>query len=668
MVKLSVIIVNYNVKYFLEQALLSVRKAAEGLAAEVIVVDNNSVDGSVELIGQKFPEVILIANTQNTGFSAANNQGIGIAKGEYVLLLNPDTVVEEDTFRKTIGFMDEHPDAGALGVKMYDGKGVFLPESKRGLPTPATAFYKMSGLSALFPHSKTFNHYYLGHLNNNEVHEIEVLSGAFMLLRKKVLDEIGLLDETFFMYGEDIDLSYRIIKAGYKNYYYPHTRIIHYKGESTKKGSLNYVRMFYNAMIIFARKHFTAEKARVYVTGIQTAIYLRALLAVLERFVVQALLPLSDAAIIYGGMYLIKDFWQHNVKAAEGTTYAPEYMLINVPLYIAIWLFTVFLSGGYDAPLRLSRIVRGLVAGTVLISAVYGFLPETMRFSRGMILMGTAWAVFALSGWRMLLHFLKFKNLNLEAPAAAKRAVIVGSLPECVRVRALLYDAGVNIDITGYVLPEAAHTAANATAAHATSAHVLGYTAQLHEIATIYKVNEIIFCAKDLPSQQILQFMIDIGQLPDYKIVPPESLSIIGSNSKNTAGDLYTIDINLNLNQPRYRRNKRLLDLCLCLLLLLAAPLALLLIPHRKQLLLNWLQVLLNQKTWVGYVPEPAAAAAANTLPKLQPAVLYPTDELPHKPYDAPTLQRLNLLYAKNYHPYADLDIVWQGWKWLGRG
>ncbi|OWY19390.1 glycosyl transferase family 2 [Sphingobacteriales bacterium UPWRP_1] len=663
MVKLSVIIVNYNVKYFVEQALLSVRKASEGLPVEVIVVDNNSVDGSAELIGQKFPEVLLLANTRNVGFSAANNQGIQMATGEYILLLNPDTVVEEDTFRKTIGFMDEHPEAGALGVKMYDGKGVFLPESKRGLPTPATAFYKMTGLSALFPHSKTFNHYYLGHLSNDEIHEIEVLSGAFMLLRKKVLDEIGLLDETFFMYGEDIDLSYRIIKAGYKNYYYPHTRIIHYKGESTKKGSLNYVRMFYNAMIIFARKHFTTEKARVYVAGIQAAIYVRAILAILERFVLQALLPLSDAAIIYGGMYLIKDFWQHNVKADQGTTYAPEYMLINVPLYIAIWLLTVFLSGGYDAPLRLSRMVRGLVAGTVLISAVYGFLPETMRFSRGMILLGMAWAVFALSGWRLLLHFLQYKNLNLDA-AAAKRAVIVGSLPECTRVRAMLYDAGVNIDITGYVLPEAPTEPQTAAAVH-----VLGYTPQLQEIVAIYKVNEIIFCAKDLPSQQILQFMIDIGQLPDYKIVPPESLSIIGSNSKNTAGDLYTIDITLNLNQPRYRRNKRLLDLCLCFCLLPAAPLALLLIPNRRQLLANWFGVLRGAKTWVGYVPEPdaaTAAAAQTTLPKLQPGVLSPLDELPPKPYDAQTRQRLNLLYAKNYHPYADLDIVWQGWQRLG--
>ena len=219
--KISVIIVNYNVEYFLEQCLYSVRRALKRIEGEVFVVDNNSSDGSNRMVKSKFPEVKLIENKDNRGFSKANNQGIRMAKGEYVLLLNPDTVVEDDTFSSIIQFMDEHPDAGALGVKMVDGSGNFLPESKRGLPTPGTAFYKMFGFSALFPKSKRFSKYHLGYLDENEIHEVEILAGAFMLLRKTVLDDIGLLDETFFMYGEDIDLSYRVIKAGYKNYYYP---------------------------------------------------------------------------------------------------------------------------------------------------------------------------------------------------------------------------------------------------------------------------------------------------------------------------------------------------------------------------------------------------------------------------------------------------------------
>ncbi len=219
--KLSVIIVNYNVKHFLEQCLHSVYKATKDIETEIFVVDNNSVDGSAQFVRDKFSDLKIIENKQNVGFAKANNQAIQQAKGEYILLLNPDTVVEENTFSKVVDFMDQHPDAGGLGVKMIDGKGNFLPESKRGLPTPWVAFCKMFGLSQLFPKSKKFGQYHLSYLNENEIHEVDVLAGAFMLLRKKTLEKTGLLDETFFMYGEDIDLSYRITQAGYKNYYFP---------------------------------------------------------------------------------------------------------------------------------------------------------------------------------------------------------------------------------------------------------------------------------------------------------------------------------------------------------------------------------------------------------------------------------------------------------------
>ncbi|MGD2036109.1 MAG: glycosyltransferase family 2 protein, partial [Bacteroidales bacterium] len=256
---LSVIIVNYNVKYFLEQCLHSVFKAMEGMKGEVIVVDNNSVDGSCQMIREKFKKVQLIENKKNLGFSRANNQGLAISGGRYVLILNPDTIVQEDTFSKCVSFMDKHPDAGGLGVKMIDGRGNFLPESKRSLPTPLVSFFKIFGLSALFPKSRLFGRYHLGFLDNNEVNKVEILPGAFMMIRKAVLQKTGFLDESFFMYGEDIDLSYRILLAGYNNYYFPETTIIHYKGESTKKGSINYVVVFYRAMIIFAKKHFSVK-------------------------------------------------------------------------------------------------------------------------------------------------------------------------------------------------------------------------------------------------------------------------------------------------------------------------------------------------------------------------------------------------------------------------
>lgn len=642
------------------------RKAAKDLPVEVIVVDNNSVDGSVELVRRKFPEVQLIANQENTGFSVANNQGIRQSRGEYVLLLNPDTVVEEDTFRQIIDFMDAHPKGGALGVKMYDGKGNFLPESKRGLPSPLVAFYKMSGLGALFPQSKHFNYYYLGHLAENEVQEIEVLSGAFMLLRRSVLDKIGLLDETFFMYGEDIDLSYRVILEGYKNYYFPHTRIIHYKGESTKKGSLNYWRMFYNAMIIFARKHYSGRKANLYIIGIYLAIYFKAALSIFSGFVQRIAMPLLDASFLYTGMWLIKDFFEKNLKAAEHLTYPMEYMLVNVPLYIVIWLSTVFLSGGYDKPLRISKSVRGILLGTIIISAVYGFLPESYRFSRGMIVVGAVWAIFSLVGIRILRHFLQHRNLKFEG-SHKKRAVIVGNETECKRVQSLLFQAGVPLDIIGYVQANSEEIASSEAHVSGTNLSFLGNLHQLREVVEIYRLEELIFCAKDLASQQIIQFMIDIGQSLDYKIVPQESLTIIGSNSKNTAGDLYTIDINLNLQKPHFLRNKRVVDLCLSIIFLVFSPILFFWVNDGIGLLKNCLKVLIGQLSWVGYADMPNSPAQ-HQLPPIRKGILSPLDSLsPSLSYDTSTIYRLNLLYARDYHTNTDLDIIWKGLQKLGR-
>jgi GT2 family glycosyltransferase len=292
---LSVIIVSYNVRFFLEQCLITVHRSLEGIDGEVIVVDNNSEDDSLRMLAEKFPEIKVLKNSKNRGFSAANNQAIKIASGKYLLLLNPDTLVGEDTFRKCIGFMDDHPDAGAAGVMMINGHGDFLPESKRSIPTPLTAFFKITRICYLFPRSGYFNRYYAGNIGAYETASVEVLSGAFMFIRKEALTRTGLLDEDFFMYGEDIDLSYRLTKAGFSNYYFPGTRIIHFKGESTDKFRINTVLNFYNAMLIFVRKHFSIGSRKWYIRMVQLAIFFRAGLSLLKRTPGKIIPPLEKA-------------------------------------------------------------------------------------------------------------------------------------------------------------------------------------------------------------------------------------------------------------------------------------------------------------------------------------------------------------------------------------
>jgi GT2 family glycosyltransferase len=662
-VKLSVVIVNYNVCYFLEQALLSVRRAVEklGQPVEVFVVDNNSADGSVAMVRARFPEVILIANRDNPGFSKGNNQALRRATGQYQLLLNPDTVVEEDTFRACCAFMDAHPDCGGLGVKMLDGQGKFLPESKRALPTPDVAFYKMFGLASVFPKSRTFGRYHLGFLDQDQTHEIEVLSGAFMMLRKEALDKIGLLDEDYFMYGEDIDLSYRLTRGGWKNYYFPGTRIIHYKGESTKRTSVNYVFVFYRAMVIFAQKHFAPGRAGLFSLLINAAIWLRAGAAILERLVVRLAPLLLDAGLIWGGMYFLKDYWEDNHKFVPGH-YPPEYMEVAVPVYIVVWLVSVFLSGGYDPPVRTSRVVRGVFVGTLLISAASNFL-DAWRFSKALIILGGAWAVAALVGRQLLTHFIKYRNLHLSE-RRQKNIAIVGSGPESRRVRALLEQAQVAARVIGYVSvgPEKAPapTQADAHSLHYSITHspseALGELRQLADIIRLYSLNELIFCGKDLPASQIITLMLSLPADPPvaYKILPEDSQYIIGSSSKDSPGDYYTLDIALNLYQPQQARAKRLLDVLTSAALLVLLPLLIWFQPKKVGFLRNCLAVLFGRRTWVGlrYMASPAQAA---------PAVLSPADAAnAAAPLNEVTLRRLELLYAKDYEPGVDLRVLWR--------
>ena len=652
--KLSVIIVNYNVKHFLEQCLHSVHAAGSGIDTEIFVVDNASVDGSLKMVKEKFPEVKCIANPENQGFAKANNQAIRQSSGDYILLLNPDTIVETDTFNKIITFMDCHADAGGLGVKMVDGTGRFLPESKRGLPTPETAFYKVFGLARLLPKSKIFNKYHLGYLDKDKTHQVDILAGAFMLMRKSVLDEVGLLDEDFFMYGEDIDLSYRIIKAGYHNYYYPDARIIHYKGESTKKGSLNYVFVFYNAMIIFARKHYTAKNAQLFSMLINIAIYFRAFLSIISRVLKNILLPLADAALLYAGLAMIARIWEQHVIYPWGGHYPIELYLFVIPSFIVAWMTSIYFSGGYDKPLSLWKSYRGLVTGTVIILVIYALLPENFRYSRSLILAGSAWGIMALTLTRIQLHILKISGYRINE-GKNKRFAVVGEEPEVQRVADLLHKALSNPGFIGLINSGRRNNDKNG---------FLGSISQIKDIINIYQIDELIFCAKDMPAENIIDQMSELQYTKvEYKIAPPESMSIIGSNSIDTAGDLYVIDIN-SIGKFQNRRNKRVFDVGISLALLVSYPLTVFITGNPMNYLLNIFKVFFGQRSISGYNP---IQQNDHKLPDIRKGIIYPTDGLDKQIPDPLAISRLNMLYARDYRIGNEFRLLYKGFRHLGR-
>ncbi len=629
--KLSVIIVNYNVRAYLEQCLRSVHAAMEGVDGDVYVVDNVSVDGSVEMVREKFPEVKLIANTENVGFSRANNQAIRLSTAEHVVLLNPDTVVGEDVFRKVIAFLDAHPKCGGLGVRMIDGTGRFLPESKRGLPTPAVSFYKISGLSRLFPRSKVFGRYHLGHLSEHANAPVEILSGACMFLRKEALDKVGLLDEDFFMYGEDIDLSYRIILGGYENWYFAEAPIIHYKGESTKKSSVNYVFVFYNAMAIFARKHFARSSSDLFSFVIRIAIWFSAAGAVMKRFVLRALLPVTDLLVLFTALLGSRSFAEHG---GSGLAYA------------VLMLAAFGLTGAYDQPLRLWNVVKGsLLAG----ASIAGYMMLTADgtdldwLKHGMWLVLTLCASGLVS--RLLLRLGRVKGFAPER-TGDRRVLAIGSTARADQALALTWQTNSGLEESGRIDPE-----------ELLGPHGAGHLA---ERIRMDRIDEVVFCAGDLPWCSIISLMAAMRDRGvGFMIAQPDGGPIIGPNSIESLQDLFILPEHA-VSGSSARRRKRLFDVAAAVVLAVGAPVMLWFVRDRSGFLRNIGSVLAGRHSWVGY-----RSAAREGLPRLRPGVLAPAVD--GVGAITPLIAwRVDLDYARNYRMMDDVRALRRGIRALG--
>ena len=650
--RLSIVIVNYNVKYFLEQCLESVFgskhsvEVADGTTSdeielEVFVVDNASVDGSVEMVREKYPQVHLIANDDNVGFAKANNQALQLCTGDLILLLNPDTVVEHDTFSKCVAFFASHPDCGGLGVKMINGEGTYLKESKRGFPTPEAAFFKISGLIRLFPHSRRIAAYYMGHLDDEETNPIDILPGAFLMISREALDKVGLLDEAYFMYGEDIDFSWRIKLAGFENYYYPDARIIHYKGESTKHGSMNYVYTFYNAMSIFVQHYFSGTQARWFNLLLHLAIWARAGMAWLRRVLLAVALPVLDWGVAFGGFVALKHLWATH-WASNAAYYPPQYTWIVIPVYILVLMLCSWLYGGYEKPVRLGRIIKGMAIGCGLLLVFYSLLDESQRYSRVLLLLGCGWTLVSSLGIRAVLSLLRVPGYDLR-PRRARTCIVVGGEEESERVTQLYRSLG------STRIETVTDTGIDVN--------------RLYDTIRYHNADEVVFCSKDLPIQDIISTMTALGGLSgrhrqvEYKIAPTDSSFIIGSNSIHRTEDLYTEELR-TIADPLNRRNKRLLDVGSALLLILLTPVLLPFQRHRRSYLPHCWQVLIGKKSWVGVAHTDTNREKSPSA--IRDGIFAPEDALTRRSSAlSPELkQRLHLRYLRNYKLATDLQIL----------
>jgi len=553
-VDLSIVIINYNVKAFLTQCLDSIYRSQTQYSYEVIVIDNASADSGKDMVLKLFPKVRWTDNVQNVGFGQANNQGFEQAKGAYTLILNPDTVLREDTLEVSLNYLKAHPEVGGLGIKGIDGSGQFLPESKRGLPTPMTAFFKISGLSRLFPRSPLFSRYHLGHLDPNSNHQVDILVGCYMMVPTDLLRQLGGFDPQYFMYGEDIDLSYELLKTGRQNHYLAESQIIHYKGESTKRGSLNYVRMFYQAMVLFARKQFSGGSALAYTLLIYTGIYLRAGLAILARLGRSAAAPLIDAAVLAIVLEQLKGYWESNHRFINGGSYPDTYTYYVQGSYVLIWILGLWFSGTYSKHARPAGVVRSMIVATLLLGFGYGLLPEDLRFSRALLVLGATGGTAAVLAWRTLLEWLT-KREFFAKPLRRPRLLFVGGAQRKLDLEQLLAERNISPSLLIH------HDDAKAA------------PEQIMDLIDLYQINECVIDSAALSNGQLMEIMETIGHKCAIKTFLAYGNFLIGSNSSLTQGEVYGSSA-FQTGNPVYLRQKRSLDIVLPFLMLAALPLS----------------------------------------------------------------------------------------------
>jgi len=562
-IKLSIVIVSYNVKTFLQQTLESVYKASSDIECEIFVVDNSSLDGSAEMVESKFPEVNLIRNDKNLGFAKANNQAIDKSNGEFILLLNPDTVVQEDTFSVLIDFFGTHPEAGAAGCKVLNADGTLQPACRRSSPTPMVVLPKILGLNHLFPKSKIFGKYNLTYLDEDELSEVDAVSGSCVMVRKEVIEKVGTLDEDFFMYGEDLDWFYRMRMAGYKIFYVPQTKIIHYKGESTKAVRYDVIGMFYKAQIKFVKKHFSKSKSFLSVMFLYIGIIMRASLSYAAK--ISGLLAPAALDILLIQISISLALMIKFGSLAEWNSY-----LSITLIYTFIWLITFYVLKMYDRRRYSATFAAwGVILG-FFVNTTFTFFFKQFAYSREVLIWLLLFNIILLPSWRIFIRLAQRTKWipyigTLGKTLATRRTAIIGSSDGAREIADKIneqVDQGYNI--VGFI-------GTDSPLDFPEEYVYLGNISEIDEIVKIRKITNLIFSTEFNSYEEILSIIDKMKHLKlNFKIVAKDLDFIIGKSSVEPIDDISFLDMNYNIDKLTNRVLKRSFDIILSFPLLIA--------------------------------------------------------------------------------------------------
>ncbi|RQV96498.1 MAG: glycosyltransferase [Calditrichaeota bacterium] len=557
--KISVITVSYNVRDFLEQSLISINRALKGISSEIFVVDNASIDGSARMVKLKFPEVHLIESEKNLGFSGGNNLALSRAKGELIVLINPDTIVQEDTFIKLLHFFETCPDASAATCKILNPDGSFSIDCRHSVPTPLTALWKLVGLNKLFPKNKIFGKYNLTYLDENQINQVEAISGSFMMLKREIIKKVGLLDEDFFMYCEDIDYCHRINQAGGKIYYVPDSQIIHYKGESTKNHNLDYVITFNKSLYLFYKKHHQQK----YIYPFKWLIFLGVILRGMVIFIrnnVKLYFPVIFDLILLNLVMVLVFYFRFELKSGfYWNDFFHQYIVINIMTTVAYFLSAMFFDVLNNYQYSILKIIKANFLTYTFVSALTFFFKQ-FGFSRMVVIISAICTTAFMVGWRIIFRYLGRHSTSsmLTREYFQKRTLIVGFDQEARKlIKKISERIQTDIKIIGIVSRTPADVGKDYM-----GIPVVTSLNKLYDYLLIKKIDLVVFCTQNISYELILQTMAGINNPHiEFKMAPGHLEFMIGKSSVERLDSIPLIDITYSYGRPFNRFAKRSFDL-----------------------------------------------------------------------------------------------------------